>query len=88
MKNVFKITSLTGILNLLMFTASACPTCERQQPKVLRGIVHGVGPQGNMDYIIIIVSIILVLITFWFSLQYLIRPGEKSEVHIKRLFLN
>lgn len=66
----------------------ACPVCEKQQPKVLKGITHGTGPQNNWDYIIILVIAILVLVTLFYSLKYLIKPGEKSESHIKNLFIN
>lgn len=66
----------------------ACPVCEKQQPKLLRGITHGAGPQSGWDYAIISVISILVLITLIYSLKYLIKPGEKSASHIKNLFIN
>lgn len=61
----------------------ACPVCERNQPKVLRGIVHGVGPESNWDYISIWFTIIIALITLFYSLKWLIKPGEKNTDHIK-----
>ncbi len=66
----------------------ACPVCERQQPALLKGITHGAGPEGRFDFIIVFAAIIIVLVTLFFSIKWLIRPGEKSGDHIKRLILN
>lgn len=66
----------------------ACPACERQQPELLKGISHGIGPTGNMDYIIIIITAIIVLVSFVLFLKYTLFPKEKSENHIKRKILN
>lgn len=82
-----KFGLIFGIL-FSSITLWACPVCEKQQPKVLKGITHGTGPQNNWDYVIISIVAILVLITLFYSLKYLIRPGEKSESHIKNLFIN
>lgn len=77
-----------SILILIGQQAICCPVCERQQPKLIRGISHGVGPNSNLDYVIIITMVIIVLATLFFSLKYLFKPGEKSEHHIKRFILN
>lgn len=66
----------------------ACPVCERQQPALLKGITHGAGPEGRFDFIIVFAAIIIVIFTLFFSIKWLIRPGEKSGDHIKRLILN
>lgn len=66
----------------------ACPVCERQQPKLLKGITHGAGPEGKFDYIIVFTAIIIVCFTLFFSIKWLIKPGEKSDDHIKRFILN
>jgi hypothetical protein len=55
----------------------ACPACEAQQPKVLRGITHGAGPSGKWDYFIVYVAVVIVLVTLFYSVKWLIRPGEK-----------
>ena len=79
---------------LLMLTvipgvaAFACPACEKQQPTLLKGITHGAGPDGNWDYVIVTISVIIVLFTLFFSVKWMIRPGEQSQSHIKRLVLN
>jgi len=77
-----------AILSILQLLSNACPVCERQQPKVLRGIVHGVGPQNNWDYISVWTIAIIALLTLIFSIKYLIKPGEKNENHIKYTILN
>lgn len=69
-------------------TGSSCPVCEKQQPKILRGIVHGAGPESNWDYVIIWTAVVIVVFTLFFSIKCLIRPGEKSSTHIKRFILN
>lgn len=66
----------------------ACPVCEKQQPKILRGIAHGAGPESNWDYVIIWTAVVIVVFTLFFSIKWLIRPGEKSSTHIKRFILN
>ncbi|WP_270088006.1 hypothetical protein [Sphingobacterium sp. SYP-B4668] len=83
MKTVITLVLLISVT----LTASACPVCERNQPKLLRGLVHGAGPESQWDYIIIGLVAVMVLITIYFSLKWLVRPGEASESHIKRTVL-
>lgn len=71
-----------------VLAALACPVCEKQQPKILRGITHGAGPQDNWDYMIVWTMVVIVVVTLFFSIKWLIRPGERSQTHIKRLILN
>lgn len=68
-------------------TTFACPVCEKQQPKILRGITHGAGPQSNWDYVIVWATVVVVAFTLWFSVKWLFKPGEKSSAHIKRWIL-
>lgn len=70
-----------------VLTTWACPVCERNQPKVLRGVVHG-GPGSNWDYVIIGFFTIITLLTLYYSVKWLIRPGEKENNHIKYSILN
>jgi hypothetical protein len=79
---------LTGVIMITGLAALPCPVCERQQPKILQGITHGAGPQSNWDYIIISVTALIVLVTLFFSVKWLITPGERSGTHIKHLILN
>lgn len=73
---------ITGLI------AIACPTCEIAQPRYLKGITHGAGPQSNWDYVIMWAMVVIVLFTLFFSVKWLIQPGEKSNDHIKRFILN
>lgn len=66
----------------------ACPVCEKQQPAILKGITHGAGPSGNWDYVIILVAVVIVLATLFYTIKWLVRPGEKENNHIKRTVLN
>ncbi len=74
---------ITTVILLIQAIVFACPVCERNQPKVLRGIVHGAGPESNWDYVSIWATIIIAIITLFYSLKWLIKPGEKNKDHIK-----
>ncbi len=65
----------------------ACEVCQNKQPKVLQGVTHGTGPQGNLDYIIIWSAVIVVAITFFLSVKYLVSPREAENSHIKNIVL-
>jgi hypothetical protein len=82
-----KIFLLLGILSITVVTM-ACPVCEKNQPKLLKGITHGAGPGSQWDYLIIFIMTGIVLGTLFVSVKYLIRPGEKNNRHIKNLVLN
>jgi len=84
MKKLF----LIAFLLFNVFWVFACPVCERNQPKVLRGIAHGAGPDSRWDYVIVWATVAIVLCTLFFSIKWLIRPGERSDRHIKRFILN
>ncbi|MFT3677628.1 MAG: hypothetical protein QM781_17185 [Chitinophagaceae bacterium] len=73
---------LTGL------SAFACPVCERNQPKVLKGITHGAGPESQWDYVIVLSTVAITLLTLFFTVKWIMRPGEKSHTHIKRVILN
>lgn len=83
-----KKISLVFILTILQVAVYACPVCERQQPKPLRGIIHGAGPQSNWDYVIVAVIATISVATLFFSVKWLIRPNEKNNDHIKYSILN
>ncbi|MBU0942257.1 MAG: hypothetical protein KKD36_12600 [Bacteroidetes bacterium] len=74
----------TFILSTFTMAIYACPMCEKQQPKILRGIAHGAGPESNLDYVIVWTMVAFVIITLFFSLKYLIKPKENEKNHIKR----
>ncbi len=68
--------------------AVACPLCDKQQPKLLRGITHGVGPQSNWDWVIVGAIVSMVLYSLFLSVKYLLRPQEENVDHIKNSILN
>ena len=79
-----------GILFFILISTPllACDVCSKQQPRVLKNITHGAGPQGQEDYIILISAIIIVLFTLFFSIKYLVKPGEKSPQHVKNIVID
>ena len=70
------------------FACLACEVCKKQQPKVLRGIVHGAGPDSNWDYVVVWFMVLIVMVSLFYSIKWIINPGEKGEEHIKRSILN
>lgn len=78
----------TFLLSMLFKFIQACPACEKQQPAITRGITHGAGPQSNWDWLIVTVISIVTLLTLFYSLKFLIKPGEKNDSHIKNSILN
>ncbi len=68
-------------------TMQACPVCEKQQPKLLRGITHGAGPQSNWDWIIVGMMLLVTVLVFFYSVKFLLKPGEKNPRHIKQTIL-
>ena len=84
---------MKGLVLLMVFSianasAYACDACERQQPELFRGITHGAGPQSNWDFLIVSVGVIIVVVTLFFSIKWLLSPGEKEVNHIKRIVLS
>ena len=89
MENIhIKSLLLTILLCFFMVSMYACPACEKQQPKLLQGITHGSGPNGNWDYVIIAIAFTIVLLTLFYSIKWLIKPGEQANSHIKQIILN
>jgi hypothetical protein len=78
----------TFILFVLGVPLIACPVCEKQQPELLKGITHGAGPDSNWDYLIISLMVAIVLVSLYFSINWLIKPGENKQTHIKHTILN
>jgi hypothetical protein len=66
----------------------ACDACEIAQPRSLRGITHGAGPDSGWDYMIVLAMVAITLYVLAATLRCLFRPSEKSEQHIKRMILN
>jgi len=68
-------------------TMQACPVCEKQQPKLLRGITHGPGPQSNWDWVIVSAMLLVTVIVLFYSIKFLLKPGERNDGHIKQSIL-
>jgi hypothetical protein len=79
---------ISSLMTVVSSSVWACEVCQSQQPKVLQNITHGAGPQGQTDFIIIAVAIVIVLVTLFLSIKYLWKPGEQSSDHIKRIVLD
>lgn len=81
------------MLFVLMFVGSvpaaiACKVCEEQQPSWLKGVIHGPGPRSMWDYVSIIISVVIVVIVLFYSVKFLVRPGEKDPAHVKYSIFN
>lgn len=82
-----KIILIPGFV-LVSIQAWACPACEKQQPKLLRGITHGTGPETGWDYVITGITAAIVLLTLCYAIKWICHPAEQSAKHIKRSILN
>ena len=82
--------SLVFIICLALFqtAAFACDACEKKQPAVLSGITHGGGPDSNWDYVYVWATVLIVIATLFYSIKWMIKPGEQNMNHIKRTILN
>lgn len=84
MKYTIPVLVLLGPVKL-----AACEACKLQQPKITQGITHGAGPGSGWDWFIVGVVALITLLTLFYSVKYLARPGEKDMDHIKyRIFMN
>lgn len=80
--------SMIITITLLHQQIQACPACEKAQPKITRGLTHGVGPQDNWDWLIVALITLITVITFVYTIKYIVKPGEKENNHIKKMILN
>ncbi len=88
MKNRLKIIVFSLALFFIQSIALACDACKKQQPKITQSFTHGSGPQSNWDWVIIAIITVITILTFIYSMKYLIKPGEKNDNHIKQSILN
>ena len=84
-----KILFSATLLMLLLWqqTVIACDACKKKQAVVFGGLTHGKTPDSEWDYLIVLVMVMIVLVTLFYSVKWLIRPGEKSADHIKQFVL-
>lgn len=86
MKNIKNIFTILFIL--LANFVFACDACKLQQPKVTQSFTHGTGPESKWDWAIVALIAVITIYTLFYSLKYLIKPGEKNKDHIKNSILN
>jgi len=84
---VQKIFLLFLLLSLIRLAAYACDGCSVNQPRILRSISHGTGPDSKWDIWIVALAAASVVLTLFYSVKWLVAPGEKSKDHIKNLVL-
>jgi len=71
------------------FSLYACPVCDRAKARAAFGsFTHGVGPTSNWDYVGVWIVIAAVLLSFFYSVKWLIKPADKNPDHIKYSILN
>jgi hypothetical protein len=75
---------------LMHLVSQACEVCKKQQPRALRGITHGAGPQSNSEYIIVGFMVIIVLASLFLFIKRILQPqnNESADTHIKHSILN
>jgi hypothetical protein len=83
-----KVTILTFFMLVAHQITFACELCKKNQPKGLENITHGTGPTGTLDYIITWSAIVIVSVTLFYSVKYLVKPNENNSDHIKNSILN
>jgi hypothetical protein len=87
MKRLMKLSMLVACV-VASIEAMACEVCKKQQPELLKGVTHGAGPQSDWDYVIVWCSVIIVVISLFYAVKWIMHPGEKESAHIKRSILN
>lgn len=87
---MIKKTVFLFSFTLMHLVTQACEVCKKQQPKVLRGITHGTGPQSDWDYVIVGCMVIIVVVSLLYFIKNILRPhkNEKAHIHIKHSILN
>ncbi|WP_442795584.1 hypothetical protein [Pelobium manganitolerans] len=86
--NLFK-TGLAVICMLAGTVAQACEVCNQNQPKILRGITHGGGPQSNWDYFVVIAMVIITVYTLYATIRCFLKPQHEGKYNnIKNAILN
>jgi len=85
MKKIF----FAAIFIATAFSLYACPVCERAKARAAFGsITHGVGPTSNWDFVAVWIVISAVLLSFFYSVKWLIKPADNNPDHIKHSILN
>lgn len=85
---LFRLFAIALAALIICASVNACPTCDKAQPRILRGITHGAGPQNNWDYTIALAVMAVTILVGYYSVKWLIRPGETAPGHIKYYILH
>lgn len=87
MRTLTKLLAVAAIL-FANIEVMACEVCKKQQPEILRGVAHGAGPQSAWDYVVVGSIAVVMMISLFYSVKWILRPGEKERSHIKRSIFN
>lgn len=89
MKKINIRSFLTTVLLMIIanISAFACEACDQNQPKILKNITHGSGPQSNWDYFVVIIMVILTIYTLYATIRCFVSPKETKYNHIKNTIL-
>lgn len=49
---------------------------------------HAVAPDGPAEVIVVVIGVLITAVVFYYTLKYMIRPGETGKDHIKRRIVN
>ncbi len=84
-------TRVLSLILLFLLPAAhsvlACELCKAEQPTGLKNITHGPGPSGMLDYFIMYTAAVIVAVTLFYSIKYLVRPKEDNPDHAKNIIL-
>ncbi|HTN19880.1 MAG TPA: hypothetical protein VL125_05365 [Pelobium sp.] len=80
------------LLTILLLTVAnvatfACEACNQNQPKILRNITHGGGPESIWDYFVVITMVFITIYTLYATIRCFIRPKETKYNRIKNEIL-
>jgi hypothetical protein len=73
-----KISLIALFFWLTATVLTACPVCDKRQPKGFAGIIHGTGPEGLFDYWMLYGSIAIVVLTFMLFVWFAIKPDHQT----------
>lgn len=83
-----KLILLIVLILVNYIPTMACEACNKNQPKILRGITHGNGPQSNWDYFVVIIMVLVTLYSLYAAIKCFVKPSEKKYNDIKNTILN
>lgn len=87
-KKYRKLIPFLALFLLSDISAMACEACNQNQPKILRGITHGNGPQSNWDYFVVIIMVLVTLYSLYATVKCFVKPSDKKYNNIKTIILN